>query len=57
MRAGELVAAGAVDGAAAERALREAAADIGLVHEDGERAVIATIRSGFARTGVAYAAR
>lgn len=55
LRTGELVAAGVVDGAAAEAALREAAADIGLVHEDGEGAVLATIRSGFERSGVAHA--
>jgi hypothetical protein len=57
MRAGELVAAGTMDAAAAERALCEAAADIGLVGEDGERAVLATIRSGLERAAVAYAAR
>jgi len=57
LRAGELVVAGALDAVAAEQALREAAGDIGLVHEDGERAVLATIRSGFERAGVAYAAR
>lgn len=56
-RAGELVAAGAIEAAMVERALREAAADIGLVSEDGERAVMATIRSGLERAGVAYAAR
>jgi hypothetical protein len=31
-----------------------AAARIGLVREDGQRAVAATIRSGFDRMGVAY---
>jgi len=57
LRAGELVAAGALDGEAAENSLRAAAADIGLVSEDGDRAVLATIRSGFERAGAAYAAR
>jgi hypothetical protein len=56
-RAGEMVAAGALDAVAAEQALREAASDLGLVSEDGDRAVMATIRSGFDRAGVAHAAR
>ena len=35
-------------------AFKAAAAMIGLVREDGQRAVAATIRSGFERMGVAY---
>ena len=54
LRTGELVADGELDAAAAGRALTDAAAQIGLVREDGQRAVAATIRSGFERMGVAY---
>ncbi len=54
LRIGELVADGDLDGAAAGQALTDAAAQIGLVREDGQRAVAATIRSGFERMGVAY---
>jgi len=54
LRAGELVADGDLDAGAAGQALTGAAAQIGLVREDGQRAVAATIRSGFERTGVAY---
>ncbi|HEY7359978.1 MAG TPA: hypothetical protein VH642_04140, partial [Streptosporangiaceae bacterium] len=52
LRAGELVADGDLDPAAAAAALTDAAAQIGLVQEDGQRAVAATIRSGFRRAGV-----
>jgi hypothetical protein len=54
LRAGELVADGDLDAAAAAQSLTDAAAQIGLVREDGQRAVAATIRSGFQRMGVAY---
>jgi hypothetical protein len=54
LRTGELVADGDLDAAAAGQALTDAAAQIGLVQEDGQRAVAATIRSGFERMGVAY---
>jgi hypothetical protein len=54
LRVGELVADGDLDAAAAGQALADAAAQIGLVREDGQRAVAATIRSGFERMGVAY---
>jgi hypothetical protein len=54
LRAGELVADGDLDPAMAAAALMDAAAQIGLVAEDGQRAVTATIRSGFRRVGVAY---
>jgi hypothetical protein len=54
LRAGELVADGDLEVAAAGQALTGAAARIGLVREDGQRAVAATIRSGFDRMGVAY---
>lgn len=54
LRIGELVAEGYLDAAAAGRALTDAAAQAGLVREDGQRAVAATIRSGFERMGVAY---
>ena len=50
LRAGELVADGDLDAAAAGQALTDAAARIGLIREDGQRAVAATIRSGFERT-------
>ncbi len=56
LRAGELVADGDLDVGAAGQALTDAAAKIGLVQEDGERAVAATIRSGFQHLGVAYTA-
>jgi hypothetical protein len=54
LRIGELVAEGDLDAAAAWQALTDAAAQVGLVGEDGQRAVAATIRSGFQRMGVAY---
>jgi len=54
LRIGELVAEGDLDAAAAGQALADAAAQVGLVREDGQRAVAATIRSGFERMGVAY---
>jgi hypothetical protein len=54
LRIGELVAEGDLDAAAAGQALTDAAAQVGLVGEDGQRAVAATIRSGFQRMGVAY---
>jgi hypothetical protein len=54
LRIGELVAEGNLDVAAAWQALTDAAAQVGLVGEDGQRAVAATIRSGFQRMGVAY---
>jgi len=54
LRVGELVADGDLEAAAAGRALTDAAARIGLVREDGQRAVAATIRSGFERTGVVF---
>ena len=54
LRMGELVADGELDAGAAGQALTDAAAAIGLVREDGQRAVAATIRSGFQRVGVAY---
>ena len=53
LRTGELVADGDLDAAAAGQALMDAAAQTGLLREDGQRAVAATIRSGFERTGVA----
>jgi hypothetical protein len=54
LRIGELVADGDLEAAVAGQALTDAAAQIGLVREDGQRAVAATIRSGFERMGVAY---
>jgi hypothetical protein len=54
LRIGELVADGDLQAAVAGQALTDAAAQIGLVREDGARAVAATIRSGFERIGVAY---
>ncbi len=54
LRAGELVADGDLEAAEARQALTDAAERIGLVSEDGQRAVTATIRSGFERTGVAH---
>ena len=46
-RAGELVADADLDAGEATRALTGAATQIGLTGEDGQRAVAATIRSGF----------
>jgi hypothetical protein len=54
LRIGELVADGDLDAAVAGQALMDAAAQIGLVREDGQRAVAATIRSGFQRVGAEY---
>jgi hypothetical protein len=54
LRTGELVADGDLDARTAGQALTDAATQIGLVREDGQRAVAATIRSGFQRMGVAY---
>jgi hypothetical protein len=54
LRIGELVADGDLEAAAAGQALTDAATQIGLVREDGQRAVAATIRSGFMRMGVTY---
>ena len=54
LRAGELVADGDIDPREATRALTGAAAEIGLADEDGQRAVAATIRSGFQRAGATY---
>jgi hypothetical protein len=54
LRAGELVADGDLDARAATRALTSAATQIGLTGEDGQRAVAATIRSGFQRAGATY---
>jgi hypothetical protein len=54
LRAGELVADGDLDVRTATQALTGAATQIGLVGEDGHRAVAATIRSGFHRAGAAY---
>jgi len=54
LRVGELVADGDLDAEAAGQALTDAAARLGLIREDGQRAVAATIRSGFQRVGVAY---
>ncbi len=48
-RLGELVGAGLAPAEYVEEALRAAAAACGLSQEDGPRAVVATIRSGFAR--------
>jgi hypothetical protein len=48
-RAGELVGNGDLDTGAAENMLRDAAAEIGLLAEDGESAVAATIASGMKR--------
>ena len=45
-RAGELVVAGGLEAGAAQTALLAAAAEIGLVREDGQRQVAGTIRSG-----------
>lgn len=54
LRIGELVADGDLDASTAGQVLTDAAARIGLVREDGQRAVAATIRSGFERVGVTY---
>ena len=54
LRAGELVADGDLDARAAALALTGAATQIGLAGEDGQRAVAATIRSGFQRAGATY---
>jgi hypothetical protein len=54
LRAGEMAADGDLDAREAARALTSAATQIGLAAEDGQRAVAATIRSGFQRTGAAY---
>ena len=54
LRAGELAADGDLDAREAARALTGAATQIGLAAEDGQRAVAATIRSGFQRAGAAY---
>jgi hypothetical protein len=54
MRAGELAADGDLDAREAARALTGAATQIGLAAEDGQRAVAATIRSGFQRAGATY---
>jgi hypothetical protein len=51
LRAGELVADGDLGTREATRALTSAATQIGLTGEDGQRAVAATIRSGFQRAG------
>ncbi len=54
MLVGELVADGDLDAGVAGQALTDAAARLGLAREDGQRAVAATIRSGFHRAGAAY---
>jgi hypothetical protein len=54
LRAGELAADGDLDPRTTVQALTSAAGQIGLVREDGPRAVAATIRSGFHRAGAAY---
>ena len=54
LRAGELVADGDLDARTAAEVLTGAATQIGLVGDDGPRAVAATIRSGFHRAGTAY---
>lgn len=56
LRAGELVADGDLDARTAVQVLTGAATRIGLTGEDGPRAVAATIRSAFHRTGAAYKA-
>jgi hypothetical protein len=56
LRAGELVTDGDLDTRTAVRALTSAAGQVGLAREDGQRAVAATIRSGFHRAGAAYEA-
>jgi hypothetical protein len=54
LRVGKLVADGDIGAGAAGQALTDTAAAIGLVREDGLRAVAAMISSGFERMGVAY---
>jgi len=54
LRAGELAADGDLNAREATRALTGAATQIGLTDEDGQRAVAATIRSGFQRAGARY---
>jgi hypothetical protein len=54
LRAGELVADGDLDARTAAEVLTGAATQIGLVADDGPRAVAATIRSGFQRAGTGY---
>lgn len=54
LRAGELIADGDLGARTAVQALTSAATQIGLTSEDGPRAVAATIRSGFQRTGASY---
>src|SRR5215831_10305748 len=54
LRAGELAADADLDPREAARALTRAATQIGLTGEDGQRAVAATIRSGFQRAGARY---
>ncbi len=54
LRIGELVADGDLDTGVAVRALTDAAARLGLVREDGQRAVAATIRSGFEHAEAEY---
>jgi hypothetical protein len=56
LRAGELAADGDLDPRTTVRALTSTAGQIGLASEDGQRAVAATIRSGFHRAGAAYEA-
>ncbi len=50
---GEIVAAGALEPAAAQKILMDAAAEIGLLAEDGQRPVAATISSGLRQAGAA----
>jgi hypothetical protein len=56
LRAGELIIDEDLDTRTTVQALTGAADQIGLVREDGPRAVAATIRSGFHRAGAAYEA-
>lgn len=56
LRVGELVADADLDARTATRALTGAATQIGLADEDGQRAVAATIRSGFQRAASPKAA-
>lgn len=53
LRTGELVAAGALELAAAVAMLRDAAGEIGLLAEDGEGSVASTIGSGLRQAGAA----
>jgi len=57
LRAGELVADGDLDARTAAEVLTDAASRIGLVGDDGPRAVAATIRSGLNRAGAAQDSR